>query len=246
MAITLNGSTGGTASAGWYAQSAFTGTFSDGIVLDYTTGMGRISVGASDGLTVYNGGVASSALLTIDSSGNMGLGVTPSAWNTITAFQVKNAALGGYSTSDMDLTANAYYSSGWKYISNDKATYYTQSAGTHARGIAGTGTAGNAISFTQAMTLDASGRLLVGLTSWSDNDKFVVGPDTGGSIARISMAASAGANSVLAFQESTTRKAYLNWNASSLALGVVAEAASSYVWFSTANTERARIDSSGN
>ena len=79
MAITLNGSTGGTASAGWYAQSAFTGTFSDGIVLDYTTGMGRISVGASDGLTVYNGGVASSALLTIDSSGNVGIGTSSPA-----------------------------------------------------------------------------------------------------------------------------------------------------------------------
>jgi hypothetical protein len=45
--------------------------FTDGIVTDYTTGMGRISVGASDGLTIYNGGVANTALVAIDTAGNV-------------------------------------------------------------------------------------------------------------------------------------------------------------------------------
>jgi hypothetical protein len=37
--------------------------------MDYATGNGRISVGAADGLTIYNGGVANTAMLSIDQYG---------------------------------------------------------------------------------------------------------------------------------------------------------------------------------
>ena len=43
-----------TASGGFYDTGAFSGTFSDGIVVDYVTGNGRISVGSGDGITLYN------------------------------------------------------------------------------------------------------------------------------------------------------------------------------------------------
>lgn len=59
------------AAAGAVSTGVFSGTYSDGIILDYTTGMGRVSVGASDGLTIYNGGLANTALLTITSAGNV-------------------------------------------------------------------------------------------------------------------------------------------------------------------------------
>lgn len=62
--------------AGLWAKGIFTGSFTDGIVSDYTTGMGRISVGAADGLSIYNGGVANTLLATILPNGNMGVGVT--------------------------------------------------------------------------------------------------------------------------------------------------------------------------
>lgn len=52
-----------------YAPSTFQGTYSDGIVVDYTTGNGRISVGSADGLTFYNGGVATTALGGFNASG---------------------------------------------------------------------------------------------------------------------------------------------------------------------------------
>ena len=50
-------------------------------------------------------------------------------------------------------------------MQSDIATQYYQAAGQHVWRTAPSGTAGNAISFTQAMTLDASGNLLVGLTN---------------------------------------------------------------------------------
>ena len=57
-------------SAGFYSTSSSSFTYTDGIVVDYTTGTGRISVGGSDGLTIYNGGVAATALVSVDSSSN--------------------------------------------------------------------------------------------------------------------------------------------------------------------------------
>jgi hypothetical protein len=102
----------------------------------------------------------------LDSSGNLGLGVTPSAWSLsgLQAFQVKNGSLYGY-LNEFGSQANTYYNSGWKYITSAPASQYTQTAGQHQWFTAPSGTAGNAISFTQAMTLNASGKLLIGQTA---------------------------------------------------------------------------------
>ncbi len=51
------------------------------------------------------------------------------------------------------------------YIQNGFASRYYQASGQHIWDTAPSGTAGNTISFTQAMTLDASGRLGIGTTS---------------------------------------------------------------------------------
>ena len=105
----------------------------------------------------------------IDSSGNLGLGVTPSAWGA--PFKAFQLGVGGSLSGQTDnyttvqISSNAFYSSGWKYIATTAATQYGQSAGQHFWLTAPSGTAGNAISFTQAMTLDASGLLLVGNTA---------------------------------------------------------------------------------
>jgi len=106
----------------------------------------------------------------LDSSGNLGLGVTPSGWASagpFKAIQIGNSAA-FYGRSDSTLGAymssNYYYNAGDKYIGTGNATLYIQGSGAHTWYTAPSGTAGNAISFTQAMTLDASGRLLVGQT----------------------------------------------------------------------------------
>lgn len=53
-----------------YAPSTFLGTFADGIVMDYTSGNGRVSVGSADTLTFYNGGVATTQLGQFSSAGD--------------------------------------------------------------------------------------------------------------------------------------------------------------------------------
>ena len=105
----------------------------------------------------------------LDSSGNLGLGVTPSAWFTSgKAVQVgAGASLTGTTTASQMLLGANYYFNGTNniYIASQQASYYQQLSGVHSWYTAASGTAGNAISFTQAMTLDASGNLVLGDTS---------------------------------------------------------------------------------
>jgi hypothetical protein len=104
----------------------------------------------------------------IDASGNLGLGVVPSAWNSgYKAMQLLTGALYGTNSRDTNLGANVFVNAGggYAYIQSSFATNYTQFNGVHSWYTAPSGTAGDAISFTQAMTLDASGNLLVGTTS---------------------------------------------------------------------------------
>jgi hypothetical protein len=113
-----------------------------------------------------NAGVFEAVVMRLDASGNLGLGVATSA--TTGGYinsQVGGAVLmGKASTAEAYLNNNATFNSGWKYIYNGPAVRYEQVSG-HAWHIAPSGTAGNAITFTQAMTLDASGNLGVGVSS---------------------------------------------------------------------------------
>jgi hypothetical protein len=157
----------------------------------------------------------------LDSSGNLGLGVTPSAWSAITAMQVKGAALGS-TGNEMYLYANAYYASGtaWTYKNSAAAFGYEQNGG-HKWFTAASGTAGNAITFTQAMTLDASGNLGVGTTSPSY---------------KLDVNGAARSDSWLGRSNTSAPTAD----------AFIYRPADNTLGFGTANTERARIDSSGN
>jgi hypothetical protein len=106
----------------------------------------------------------------LDSSGNLGLGVTPSAWGSIIKpLEFANSAyVGGQtnSTPAFYAGANAFYNgTNWIYKTTNPATNYITSTGQHQWYNAPSGTAGNAITFTQAMTLNASGQLGIGTTS---------------------------------------------------------------------------------
>jgi hypothetical protein len=106
----------------------------------------------------------------LDASGNLGLGVTPSAWSVLTPAMQLGAA-GSFltaqgSTAAVYLGTNAYFDgTNFRYVtSGASASYLSQAAGVLSFLNAPSGTAGNAITFTQAMTLDASGNLGVGCT----------------------------------------------------------------------------------
>ena len=117
-----------------------------------------VSTGSTGGSTVQQ--------MLLNSAGNLGLGVTPSAWSAGKSIQVDSVAVSLWGVGNQTaLMNNAYYNSGDKYAVNGEASYYLQSSGSHKWYTAPSGTAGNAITFTQAMTLDASGRLGIGVTN---------------------------------------------------------------------------------
>ncbi|MGB1305890.1 hypothetical protein, partial [Pseudoalteromonas marina] len=79
---------------------------------------------ASDTLVIATAG---SERMRIDSSGNVGIGVTPESWNTYKTLQIGNGAIANYApTHDMRVVSNAYYNSGWKYAESDGACLYLQ------------------------------------------------------------------------------------------------------------------------
>jgi hypothetical protein len=106
--------------------------------------------------------------MTLDASGNLGIGVTPSAWATANgqkALQITTlTALWTGANGAASLGFNAYESgvNAYTYTTTNPASLYAQSSGQHRWYTASSGTAGNAISFTQRMLLDASGRLFLG------------------------------------------------------------------------------------
>jgi hypothetical protein len=110
-----------------------------------------------------------STAMTLDTSGNLGIGVTPSAWSQGKAMELLNPGYGIWngsgSPASMYMLANAYYNSGFKYGGTGQASHYYQYQGQHIWSTATSGTAGNAITFTQAMTLDSSGNLGIGTSS---------------------------------------------------------------------------------
>jgi hypothetical protein len=137
----------------------------------------------SSGVSWFSIGNANSGAeyFQIDSSGNVGVGVTPSATDSTyyqaleigrvgQGFTAAKNALTGSPSSWLSNNSYATYSSGvvWNYAISQPAAQYRLFEGQHQWFNAPSGTAGNAITFTQAMTLDASGNLLVGKAALSD------------------------------------------------------------------------------
>jgi hypothetical protein len=174
------------------------GTSSPGAKLDILGGYIRTSNGSSvayfgDGVSLVSGASASSSavrfdgdsllfsnsateLMRLSSSGNLGLGVTPSAWGS--GYKVIQLGSTGavYNVSGYTALANNIYYNGTNniYLTTAAASDYYQFGGTHIWRTAPSGTAGNTITFTQAMTLDASGNLFLGSSSIISLEKFGV------------------------------------------------------------------------
>jgi hypothetical protein len=128
-----------------------------------------------------NNPITFTTAMTLDSSGNLGLGVTPSAWNSsYKAFQFGSTGVlwanATAANGDWYLGNNNYYSTGGQllYLTNGKATEYFQYDGMHVWETAGTGTAGGLVTFAQAMRLFSTGNLCVGTSATDSGYKLDV------------------------------------------------------------------------
>ena len=126
------------------------------------------SSGTANGVAYLNGSkvLTTGSALVFDGT-NLGVGLTPTTWSLGKALQVGtsgDAAILGYDKNAYFI-ANGYYNSGYKYTTTGYASQYSQEVGAHIWKTAASGTAGNAITFTQAMTLTAAGDLGIGTTS---------------------------------------------------------------------------------
>jgi hypothetical protein len=156
------------------STAAITGVLIGNTVADLTVGVdasgnGRITADASKYLGLGSNGLNDRVIL--DSSGNVGISVTPSAWASgfkVVQFGPGSAISCNTNASRCDVSANYFYDGANKFITaSGYATNLTQENGNFYfyRSTATSGGAGAACTFTQAMTLDASGNLLVGTTS---------------------------------------------------------------------------------
>jgi len=182
---------------------------------------------AADTIAFAEGGVEA---MRLDSSGNLGLGVTPSAWGgSFKALQVGAVGSTYVSSAGDVIFGRNTYNNGTNslYLTSNFASAYGMISGQHQWFTASSGTAGNAITFTQAMTLDASGRLGIGTTS----------PST-----VLSLASSNQPNHL--YTGATGAFSWGQFNSSGDAS--INNGANANLLFATNNTERARIDPSGN
>jgi hypothetical protein len=150
--------------------------------------------------------------LTIDSNRNLGLGVTPSAWAFFKAVQVSAGnSFVGYNN-QAEIWSNSFFDGASKYYANGFATRYAAIDGRFEWYQAPSGTAGNAISFTQAMTLFANGGLGLATntpTVSTGYQTFSISGSTGGQIEF----QTAGVGKAFIYSNSTDLRFYTNGGA---------------------------------
>ena len=166
--IAGNGARGGTATG---ASIRINNTTSGrAYLMEYDDSQNLSFWNANDGVTGgdfiwYNATGTGTERMRLSYSGNLGLGMTPNTWgSTWKALEIISSS-GGQAFAGLYpmLIANAYNDgTNFIYKTTAAASYYAQVTGRHIWYNAPSGSANANITFTQAMTLTAAGRLILG------------------------------------------------------------------------------------
>ena len=110
----------------------------------------------------------------------MGIGGSPKTVNTLNTIEIGNSGMFGsqIAARTVEMGANCYYNSGWKYKHADKASLYYQYQGYHSFETAATGSADGAISFQSRLKIDNDGYV-----TKTNQPSFLVAPANDGQTA---------------------------------------------------------------
>ena len=209
------------------------GTPASGTVTNLT-GTASININGTVGATTATTG----AFTTLSASGNVALNVTPSSWisNSTGTLQLAAGSLYKYDTTIFGMVQNSYLDSGgtWRYITtaSTAASAYYQSGGTHIFRTAAAGLGGDPVSFSNVATITSTGLAVTGALSATKAGSIgTLTENTAGTGAAYYQAKNT-AGSTIFGNDATGGYLLTDTNVPLL--------------FYINNTERARIDSSGN
>jgi hypothetical protein len=108
-----------------------------------------------------NSSAADATAITVDSSENVGVGLTPSSWwSGMKAVETQASSGGVFASASVNghFLTNAYYDgSNWKHKNNGAAEYYSQTGGIHQFLNVSSGSAGNNITWSERVRIDSDG-----------------------------------------------------------------------------------------
>jgi hypothetical protein len=133
-----------------------------------TAGTGKFGITTTSSGYGLSFGIDGFEKMLLDTNGNVGVGVTPSAWSGISGKVIEfgssasNNSIWGNGVNDLHLVSNSFFNgSSWIYNKTASATRYNQLTGAHVWYNAVSGTAGNAVTWVQALTLNSNGALVL-------------------------------------------------------------------------------------